>query len=65
MRTFSLFIEDRRYAAPTLQFVFADDEDAAREAAERVLAASADHLAIEVCEGGRALFRHARPTLGA
>ncbi|HEY8617624.1 hypothetical protein [Phenylobacterium sp.] len=61
MRTFSFFIEDKRYAAPTLQFVIAADEQRARELALRELGASGEHLAIEVQENGRTLFREQRP----
>jgi thymidylate synthase ThyX len=65
MRTFSIFIEDRRYSAPTLQFVMAPDEDRARELARRELIASGEHLAIEVQENGRTLFREERAGCGA
>ncbi|WP_374468255.1 hypothetical protein [Phenylobacterium sp.] len=60
MRTFSLFIEDRRYSAPTLQFVIAADEHRARELALRELVASGEHLSVEVQENGRTLFREQR-----
>ncbi|MCR5880682.1 SulP family inorganic anion transporter [Phenylobacterium sp. J367] len=57
MRTFSFLIEDRRYATPMTQFVIAADEQRARELALRELKSSGEHLAIEVQENGRTLFR--------
>jgi hypothetical protein len=65
MRTFSLFIEDRRYGAPTLQLIMAADVDRARELALRELCASGEHLAVEVQEDGRTVFRAARPETDA
>jgi hypothetical protein len=56
LRTFSFFITDRRYSAPTLQFLFCQDEARARELAHNQLLASEDHLAVEVHENGRPLF---------
>jgi len=60
MRTFSVFIEDRRYSVPTLMFVVASDEVRARELAVRELDASNNHLSVEVQESGRSLFKQAR-----
>jgi hypothetical protein len=60
LRTFSFFITDRRYSAPTLQFQFALDEERARELARGQLLASDDHLAVEVHENGQPLFREDR-----
>lgn len=60
MRTFSCFIVDSRYSAPTLVFLFADDEAAARRIARRRLLESEHHLAVEVHEDGRELFRETR-----
>ena len=57
MRTFSCFMTDRRYTAPTLNFVVAPDESAARALARRSLLESEHHLAVEVCEDDRELFR--------
>jgi len=60
LRTFSFFITDRRYSAPTLQFLFCQDEARARQLARNQLLASADHLAVEVHENGHRLFMEAR-----
>ena len=60
LRTFSFFIEDRRYSAPTLRFAFLRDEREAREVAAEELAQSANHLAVEVHEAGQPLFRQDR-----
>jgi hypothetical protein len=60
LRTFSFFITDRRYSAPTLQFLFCQDEARARELARNQLLASDYHLAVEVHENGHALFREDR-----
>ena len=61
MHTFSLLIHDRRYSTPTLQFVFADDETAARTLARRALLASSDHIAVDVHGEGSTTFREERP----
>jgi len=60
VRTFSFFITDRRYSAPTLQFLFCVDEARARELARDQLLASEDHVAVEVHEDGQPLFREDR-----
>jgi hypothetical protein len=60
MRTFTVFIDDSRYSVPTLKVVVAADEARARELAMRELAASENHLSVEVQESGRSLFRQAR-----
>jgi hypothetical protein len=65
MRTFSCFVIDRRYSAPTLSFVVAPDETAAERLARQSLLESEHHLAVEVCEDGRELFRVARSDLCA
>jgi hypothetical protein len=62
LRTFSLFTTDRRYSVPTLDFLVARDEVRARELARNQLLASEHHLAVEVHENGRPLFREARDT---
>ena len=58
MRTFSLLIHDTRYSVPTLEFAEVADEMAAQELAAVRLAASGHHLAVEVYEGERPLFRY-------
>lgn len=60
LRTFSFFITDRRYSAPTLQFLFCQDEARARELARNQLLVSEHHLAVEVHENGLPLFREDR-----
>ena len=56
MRTFSCFMTDRRYTAPTLNFIVAPDEGAARNLARKSLLESEHHLAVEVREHDRELF---------
>jgi len=60
MRTFTVFIEDSRYSVPTLKFLVAADEVRARELAMRELAASKNHLSVELQESGRSLFKQVR-----
>lgn len=50
VRTFSFYIHDVRYSAPTLQLVQAPDEDAVRRRAQAWLDESDHHQAIEVFE---------------
>ena len=57
MRTFSFFIHDKRYTAPTLRLVLTSDEEHARELAQRELTGSEHHYCVEVDEDGRPLFR--------
>lgn len=64
MRNFSLYIHDRRYSVPTLEFIVAPDEVLARIAAEQRLERSDDYQAIEVCEAEEPLFRVERPGTG-
>ena len=54
--TSSSWVEDRRYAVPTLHFVQAKDAERARELAAKLLAASNDHLGVEVWEADTLLF---------
>jgi hypothetical protein len=60
MRDFTLYIEDERYKIATLRLVTAGDERLAREMAISCLGESSHHLAVEVCEEGRLLFKVAR-----
>ncbi len=60
MQTYSLFIHDRRYSVPTLQFIVASDETRVRELARRELLASPDHLAVDVRNEGGEIFRQER-----
>ncbi len=57
MRTYWFLIEDDRYSVPTLQFVTARDEGAARRIAHTRLADSPHHKRVEVLEDDRFLFR--------
>ncbi len=50
VRTFSFYIHDVRYSAPTLQLVNARDEAEARRRAQAWLDESDHHQAIEVFE---------------
>ena len=61
MRDYSFFIEDARYAVPTLKFVVAKDLMRAKELALYELAASPSHRAVDVYQGERSLFRIDRP----
>lgn len=63
LRNFSLYIHDRRYSVPTLEFIVVPDEDLAREAAQHRLERSEDYQAIEVCESEQPLFRIERPEM--
>jgi hypothetical protein len=60
MRTFSCFTTDRRYTAPTLDFIVAPDEGVARSLARKSLLESEHHLAVEVREHDRKLFSMGR-----
>jgi hypothetical protein len=53
--TFELFLDDDRYAVPTLQLVVADDERAVLRAAQRMLDECVHHLGVEVCLDGERL----------
>jgi hypothetical protein len=56
MHTFTFYIEDRRYTVSDLMFVTLRDEGRAREVAAQKLAASPNHLSVEVREEDRLLF---------
>lgn len=60
MRAFELFIEDDRYAVPTLEIVKAPDERHAQALAWQRLEGSPHHLGVEVWEGERVLARLVR-----
>ena len=53
--TFEIFIDDDRYAVPTLYLVTAPDEARALTLAERMVAESPHHLGAELCLDGRRL----------
>jgi hypothetical protein len=57
MRIFSLFTTDTRYSVPTLTLIVAAEEAAAISRAAEILAASAFHAAVEVCEGDQVVYR--------
>jgi hypothetical protein len=52
---YRLMIFDKRYSVPTLQFIEAPNPEAARHAAERILA-DTHHTGVEVWEGDRRLL---------
>jgi hypothetical protein len=61
VQTYSCFIRDRRYAVPTLRLIEAADDDQARQRALDELAASQDHLGVELhSETGLILTRERR-----
>lgn len=52
---FEIYLDDDRYAVPTLHLVVADDPAMAFTMAERLLADSPHHLGVEICLEGRRL----------
>jgi hypothetical protein len=56
MISFQLYIEDVRYAVPTLYFVECSDESRATEIAFRKLAESQFHLGVEVRRGDECIL---------
>ena len=50
---FEIYVEDDRYAVPTLRLLVADDHLSAHELAAKVLHESAHHTAVEVRVGDR------------
>jgi hypothetical protein len=62
MRDYTFHIEDDRYAIPTLEFVTADSESRARALATQRLQISPHHLAVEVHNSDKLLFRIERPS---
>ncbi|HEY3949861.1 hypothetical protein [Phenylobacterium sp.] len=69
---FEIYVNDDRYAVPTLHLVAAEDEAGAREIMDRLLRESAHHVGAELCLDDRVLFRagayavtpRARPSRG-
>ena len=57
MRTFQLFIFDKRYTVPSLAIVTVTDAERAFEMANKRLNESANHIAVEVHEGDEMLWR--------
>lgn len=60
MRTFNLFIEDTRYAVPTLAIVTVTDTQHALELARTRLQDSPHHIAVEVLDGDELVARLGR-----
>jgi hypothetical protein len=56
MRRFHFYIDDDRHAVPTELTVEVATEARARELAEQLLAQSAHHLGVEVCENGERIL---------
>ena len=54
--TFEIYVDDDRYAVPTLHLVTAATETHAREVAERLLRESAHHLGAELRLQGERLI---------
>jgi hypothetical protein len=52
---FEIYLDDSRYAVPTLYLVPAEDEVSARQIAERMLDESSHHLGAELCHDGELL----------
>jgi hypothetical protein len=52
---FELYLDDDRYAVPTLKLVPADDQAGALQAAWRLMDESAHHRGVEVCLDGERL----------
>ena len=53
--TFELYVDDDRYAVPTLHLISALDEKAAVEVAWKVLSESLHHRGAELCQGDQRL----------
>ena len=64
MRNYILYIEDDRYSVPTLEFVTAADDAAARRIAREKLS-NRHHLAVEVRENERVIGRVVPPAYGS
>jgi len=56
MKSFSIYIFDKRYSAPTLLIATTVDQNWAREIALERLAESEHHVKAEVWEGDRMVF---------
>lgn len=59
MRTFSCFTTDRLHDVPSLSFIFADNEERARELARRELMDTTEAVSIELHENGKLLWTEA------
>jgi hypothetical protein len=57
MRTFSCFITETGSSTPLLSFILADSEQRARELARRELIDARRPVSLELCEGGRILWK--------
>jgi len=55
LHTFEFYLDDDRYAVPTLHLVDSDDEPGALAVARRLLEESAHYRGIEVCLEGERL----------
>lgn len=55
LQTFEFYLDDDRYAVPTLKFIVADDVTEAEAVAQRLLDESPHHLGIEICVAGERL----------
>src|SRR3954467_14528708 len=53
--TYELYLDDDRYAVPTLHLLAAADEAGALRLAQRLLADSPHHLGVEICLEGERL----------
>jgi len=65
MEVFTFYFNDRRYTAPTLEFVTVRDEARARELAQQRLGHSENYLSAEVFLDDVRLFTITRETEGA
>lgn len=52
---FEIYVDDSRYAVPTLHLVSAEDEAAARQIVARLIGESEHHLGAELCYEGELL----------
>ena len=52
---FEVYLDDDRYAVPTLHLIMADDQEKARIIVERMLDDSPHHRGAEICLAGRRL----------
>ncbi len=54
---FEIYVDDDRYAVPTLHLVAADSEADARLIVDALMDENAHHLGVELCHEGRLLLR--------
>lgn len=54
---YELYLDDDRYAVPTLHLIVTDDPASARRTAERLLCENSHHLGAELWGDGRRLAR--------